>query len=374
MKITKRANGFWYLYKSRTDIRSLGTKDKSRAQSFLDIEKAKASAALGGDVARIRGISILDFTAEYLIGRRHLVSINELSADTLRADEQALKRLFEVLGDISLRQVDGKVTTFKNKMLAGAVDIEKKKNTINTYIRHLCSAFSWAACPDRSTGRPAYISRNPFAETRTEAIKFRGIERLPKYLDRDELDRLRHQLDKEIMTLRTDLAESGSHDKGNGHKSLASRLILRPLLEFSVYTGMRVGELVGLSWGDLRLQDGFIHLKKTKGRKERMVPIAPKLATIIEGMGPKDIGRVFPWTRGHASRMFKELARRTGLDESKNLKGMRHSFGTLAADGGMDVDVIQGIMGHKSMRTTEIYKDILDSRKAEQARGLNFGG
>ena len=373
MKIIKRGNGFWYLYTSRTDIRSLKTKDKTEAKVLLASEKEKASAAVVGDVARIRGISLLDFTAEYLTGRRHLVSINELSANTVRADEQALKRLVEVLGDLPMRQVDGKVEFFKFKMLAGALDIEKRKTTINTYIRHLCSAFSWAACPDRSTGRPAYIDRNPFAETRTEAIKFRGIDRLPKYLDRHELDQLRHQLDKEIMALRTALAESESPDKGNDQKSLASRLILRPLLEFSVYTGMRAGELVGLSWGDVRLQDGFIHLTETKGRKERMVPIPTALARVIEQMGPRDIGKVFPWTAGHASNRFKELARRAGLDESKALKGMRHSFGTLAADGGMDVDVIQTIMGHKSMRTTEIYKAILDSRKADQARGLNFG-
>ena len=78
MKIIKRKNGYYYLYISRDNIRSLKTKGKAEAKGLLAIEKEKASAAMAGDVARIRGITLQPFADEYLAGRRHLVSINEL--------------------------------------------------------------------------------------------------------------------------------------------------------------------------------------------------------------------------------------------------------------------------------------------------------
>ena len=373
MKLIKKKNGFWYLYKSRDDIRSLKTRDKAEAKSLMAIEKEKEKGALNSQLDRHRGISLLTFTAEYMIRCHRLVSIEEMASETARHAGNALKRLHEVVGDIPLSQIDGKVEQFKFSMLAGAPNIEARKVTVNSYIGSLSAAFSWAATPDRSTGRPAYIARNPFAESRTEAIRFKGMERLPKYLPIDELNVLRRQLDREIMEFRTDLNHSDPRTSGNAFKSLASRLILRPMLEFYIYTGMRAAELTGLSWGDVRLQDGFIHLKKTKGRKERMVPIPPALMKVIEQMGPRDLGRVFSWTPGHVSKMFKALARRAGLDESRCLKGLRHSFGTLSADQGVDLDVIQSCMGHKNIKTTQIYMDVLNGRKKDQVRGLSFG-
>jgi integrase len=372
-KIIKRNNGFWYLYKNRTDIRSLGTKDRTEAKGLMALEKEQEKAALKGQLEKHRGISLLSFTAEYMDRCDYLVSIQEMASETARHAGNALKRLHEVVGDIPLSQIDGKVEKFKKGMLAGHQDIEARKVTVNSYIGSLSAAFSWAATPDKSTGRPAYIPRNPFAETRTESIRFKGMGRLPKYLPIEELNILRRQLDREIMEFRTDSSHPGARLSGNAAKSLASRLVLRPMLEFYIYTGMRAAELTGLSWGDIRLQDGFIHLKKTKGRKERMVPIPPALMKVIEQMGPRDIGRVFSWTPGHASKMFKGLTRRAGLDESRCLKGLRHSYGTLSADQGVDLDVIQSNMGHQSIKTTQIYMDVLDSRKKDQVRGLSFG-
>ena len=310
---------------------------------------------------------------EYLHHRAGLVSIGELSRNTLRSDEQALKRLLEALGDLPLRQIAGKVDTFKVRMLAGAVDIEKRKNTIDSHIGHLSSAFAWAAAPDRATGRQAYINRNPFAESRTEKIRFRGIERLPKYLEHAEIRALRRQLDAEIMQLRTDIAQMSPEKRGNPSKSLRSRVRFRQMLEFYIYTGMRASELTGLFWGDIRLHEGFIHLKQTKGRKERTIPIAPPLAKLIEEMGPKDIGRVFALTAGHVSDMFRDLVKRAGLKDTRTLHGLRHSFGTLSVSAGVDLDVVQHIMGHKSISTTQIYVDVQDSRKAEQMKEVRFG-
>lgn len=372
MKLKKRSNGVWYLYRNRLDQKSLGTRDKDVARAILQEEKAKEKAAAAVRLEKVKNISLNAFMKEYLEARHQLVILGELSSDTHRNDSIALRRLLGVVGDIPLKNVEQRITRFKTALLAGAPDMEKRKATINTYIRHLASAFSWAATPDTETGRPAYLAMNPFAETRTRQVKFRGIKRLPKFLAVEEIGQMKKQLAAEISDLKTRIPFSEGIERHNMRKSLHSRLTFAPMLDFYLYAGVRVGELVGLSWANVRLQDGIIRINPGKTREERVVPVPPALKDVIMAMGPKDVGRVFNITGGHASRMFKRLARAAGLDESKTLKGLRHSYGTLAAAKGMDLDVISKNMGHSSVKTTEIYKEVLAQRQVDQSALMDF--
>lgn len=296
----------------------------------------------------------------------------EISPNTFRGDDLALRRLEDALGNIPIQQLWGKIEAFKTRMLSGASDIEKRKNTINTYLQTLCSAFAWAAVEDSTSGRPAYLDKNPFAETHTRRIKFKGIKRLPKYVSLADIQAMREQLTRSIIQNETKLLESSGLERYTIEKRLLSSRDLAVMIEFYLYTGLRVSELPGLSWRDVRLSEGLIHIREAKDREERLVPIPPKLRELIENMEPKDIGPIFSYSPGHISRMFKTLARAAGLDESRTLKGLRHSYGTYAAERGMDLDVIQTNMGHSSIKTTEIYKHVLLARQKKQAGKLDF--
>ena len=371
MKLIKR-NGIYYLYRNRDNIKSLKTRDRSYAQEILKEEKDKERAARVSRLHKIKHIRLKDFRAEYMEHRTNLLLAGEISQHTHRTDDLALRRLEDALGNIPIRQIWSKVEKFKARILIGAIDLEKRKNTINTYIRHLSSAFAWAAVEDSTSGRPAYLDSNPFAETRTRRIKFKSVKRLPKYISLKEISLMREQLKRTIMIMETRLLTASGLEMFNIKRSLRSRRDLGYMIEFYLYTGLRVSELTRLNWKDIRLAEGVLYIREAKDNEERVVPIAPNLAEVLKEMGTKDIGPVFNYSSGHVSRMFKTLAREAGLDESRNLKGLRHSFGTYAADRGMDLDVIQATMGHSSVKTTEIYKTVLKDRQKEQSGKLDF--
>ena len=371
MKLKKR-NGIYYLYEDRDNVRSLKTRDRELAGQLLKEAKEKARGARVLRSQKVRSMRLKEFRAEYIEHRSGLMYAGEISSATLRADDLALRQLGKALGNIPIRKIWGKIEAFKTHMLKGAIDLEKRRNTINTYLRHLSSAFAWAAVEDSTSGRPAYLDANPFTETRTRRIKFKGIKRLPKYITLEEITRMRDKLARSIIFNETRMLTASGLERHTLKKTLHSRRQLAHIMEFYLYTGLRVSELVRLRWEDVRLSEGVLHVREAKDGEERLVPIPPKLLEVLDKMGIKDIGPIFNYSAGHVSRMFKSLARAAGLDESRTLKGLRHSYGTYAAGFGVDLDVIQATMGHASVKTTEIYKAVLIDRQKSQASKLDF--
>jgi integrase/recombinase XerD len=146
-------------------------------------------------------------------------------------------------------------------------------------------------------------------------------------------------------------------------------------------TGLRVSELVSLPLSAVRGDPRMI-LIRGKGGRERMVPLSPPARTAIAAwlaqLDAGETGRpgrqrsqyLFParGKRGHMTRerfflLVKELARAAGLDAGKvSPHTLRHAFATHLLAHGADLRVIQTLLGHASIATTEIYTHVLDSR------------
>ncbi len=148
----------------------------------------------------------------------------------------------------------------------------------------------------------------------------------------------------------------------------------RALLEVLYGTGARISEAVGLDVDDLELADGAIGgtvLLRGKGGKERIVPIGsyardavaaylvrgrPELAT-TGGAG----GALFLNSRGgrlsrqSAWAVLVKAADRAGVTKDVSPHTLRHSFATHLLDGGADVRVVQELLGHASVTTTQVY-------------------
>ena len=145
----------------------------------------------------------------------------------------------------------------------------------------------------------------------------------------------------------------------------------RALLEFLYGAGARISEAVGLDVGDLDLTSGLVRLQG-KGSKQRIVPIGsyardavsaylvrarPELARRSRG-GPALFlnlrgGRL---TRQGAWGILKAAADRAGLPRERvSPHTLRHSFATHLLDGGADVRVVQELLGHASVSTTQVY-------------------
>ncbi|HEU5037616.1 MAG TPA: site-specific tyrosine recombinase XerD [Nocardioides sp.] len=147
----------------------------------------------------------------------------------------------------------------------------------------------------------------------------------------------------------------------------------RALLEVLYGTGARISEAVGLDVDDLDMVDGTV-LLRGKGGKERLVPVGsyareavdaylvrgrPELAAV--SVGPSTGGALFLNARGgrlsrqSAWAVLVKAAERAGVTRDVSPHTLRHSFATHLLDGGADVRVVQELLGHASVTTTQVY-------------------
>jgi integrase/recombinase XerD len=149
----------------------------------------------------------------------------------------------------------------------------------------------------------------------------------------------------------------------------------RAILEVLYGTGIRISELVGLSLGDVDLTDRVMRVFG-KGSHERVVPIGRMAADALsEWLAPSGRGALVPdrWARrGDAEAVFlnarggrlsrqgawgivRTYADRVGLGDRLSPHVLRHSCATHMLDHGADIRVVQELLGHASVATTQVY-------------------
>ncbi len=154
----------------------------------------------------------------------------------------------------------------------------------------------------------------------------------------------------------------------------------RALLEVLYGTGARISEAVGLAVDDLD-RDGAVVILHGKGDKTRMVPVGrfalravddylvrsrPGLAAAGRGSAELFLNaRGGPLSRQSAWTILRAVADKAGLAEGLSPHTLRHSFATHLLDGGADVRVVQELLGHASVTTTQIYTLVTVDRLRE---------
>ena len=143
----------------------------------------------------------------------------------------------------------------------------------------------------------------------------------------------------------------------------------RAILELLYGSGLRISELTGLDVDDLDLEAGSVRVLG-KGGKEREVPIGrygrEAVATYLVRARPsfatgRGRGALFLNQRGgrlsrqSCDRILRAAARAAGVDRHVSPHTLRHSFATHLLEGGADVRVVQELLGHASVATTQIY-------------------
>ncbi|MBF6468792.1 site-specific tyrosine recombinase XerD [Nocardia beijingensis] len=183
--------------------------------------------------------------------------------------------------------------------------------------------------------------------------------RLPKALPYDQVLRL------------LEAAGGGQADAASGVDGGPRGLRDRALLELLYSTGARISETVGLDVDDLDLEERSVVLRG-KGGKQRLVPIGrPALAAVdaylvrgrpvLAARGKGNGGALFLNVRGarlsrqSAWQVLHTAAERAGIAAAVSPHTLRHSFATHLLDGGADVRVVQELLGHASVTTTQIY-------------------
>lgn len=138
-----------------------------------------------------------------------------------------------------------------------------------------------------------------------------------------------------------------------------SRLIVSLLYS----SGLRVSELVNLKKDDLNLDQNTGWVRRGKGAKDRIFGISPALSQEIkEYLGEREYAYVFskdkPLTTRNIQKIIHGLRKRASINKKITPHTMRHSFATHLLEQGTDIRVIQAILGHSNLNTTQVYTHV----------------
>ncbi len=304
--------------------------------------------------------------------RRPPSQFAELFLDMMATERGASRNTL----DAYRRDLDDYSEFLKDKTLA--VETVTTEN-IRAYLAVLAKRHLAATSVARRLSAVRQLHRFLYAEGKRKddpAAVLEGPRRgrtLPKILSIDEVTRL------------LDAAHSAAkQDEDSPAEQLrACRLVC--LLEVLYATGLRVSELVALPSSAAHAEGGTITVKG-KGNKERLVPLGDPARKAMKeylklreksGLGGSrwlfpSFGESGHLTRQHAARELKELAAAAGIEPRKmSPHVLRHAFASHLLANGADLRVVQALLGHADVSTTQVYTHVLDERLKSLVRDLH---
>lgn len=174
-------------------------------------------------------------------------------------------------------------------------------------------------------------------------------QNLPKYLDHKEILEAVEHIDRSTLIGLRDYA----------------------LILFLYASGCRISEALSVQRSDI--VEGWLKIRFAKGEKERMVPLAPIALSAVENyLKAQDLSNSHIWLNYKSERLsrisaFKIVKKYLGVSPHV----LRHSFATSLIIGGADLRVVQELLGHSSLETTQIYTHIQKQNLADTMRSYH---
>ena len=269
---------------------------------------------------------------------RYLKLQRNMSANTLDAYRRDVEKLLNYLEGVGKSVTEVELSDLQ-AFAAGLHDIGVRP-------RSQCRILSGVRSLYRYLTMDGYVEQDPSELLENPVLG----EHLPEYLTPQEVDQLEDSIDLSVP---------------EGHRN-------RAIIEVLFSCGLRVSELVTLKWSQLYADEKYLRIMG-KGSKERLVPISDRALKEINNympwrnslkIKPGEEDFVFLNRRGaHLTRtmiliMLKRQAEEAGITKTISPHTLRHSFATALLEGGADLRVIQALLGHESIGTTEIYTHI----------------
>lgn len=280
----------------------------------------------------------------YLRLEQHL---SDNSIDSYLYDVDKLYTYIEDMG-LSLREVELK---HLNNFAAHLLDLGISMRSLARVLSGVKSFFRFLTLEEE-------IERDPTDMLQTPPIH----KKLPEVLTLAEIDSLLGAIDEDRIEASRDTA----------------------IIEVLYSCGLRVSELCGLTYSEVFLDEGYLHVWG-KGRKERLVPMSPKAVADVQRYlnDPYRYNakseydqylfisrRGQPISRITVFCLIRTLAEQAGIQKEISPHTLRHSFATHLLEGGADLHAIQLMMGHESIATTEVYTHV--DRSALRADILRY--
>jgi integrase len=269
---------------------------------------------------RTEGISFAEAATHYM-------KTHSIHKKIVRCESSRLRILIKRWGDIPVKQVD------KLAVLALRDDLLKlgrSGETINHYFNTISKLFQMLE-GDWDLPMP-----NPI----------RGIRRMPCPQGRTK--RVNASVEEQLLL-------------SCGKLSMP---LLSSIIEFAIQTGMRRGELMGLNWVDVDLPNRKAYLHTSKNGEPRQVPLTQRAVAVLQSLGKKDEGTVFPMSmsvlRNHFERIrtyCKSNWSAVGVNPFDGLRfhDLRHEALSRLSDAGLNVIELSHISGHKTLGMLKRY-------------------
>ncbi len=151
------------------------------------------------------------------------------------------------------------------------------------------------------------------------------------------------------------------------------------ILMIGVYQGLRVAEICALDRHDVDVESLILTVREGKGAKDRILPLHRDVAAVVREYLSSRFDTspaLFLSRRGEristsqVRRMVKAAAAEAGIAKNVSPHKLRHSFATLLLERGVNIRVVQELLGHSSLETTQIYTHVAKGPKQEAIDAL----
>jgi integrase len=352
MSIHKMRDGLWKV-RWREGGRNRSTNVHGSHELAKKIERKKMSVRDENrhlDVKRevnFRMSSLIDrYTKEYASKKK--------SSDR---EKSILDRIRRELGDYFVREVDGPaIQSWFEGLTEGGL-------SPGTAVRHFNVMHHMMEKASTIWSKETGIDRNPADQIEVK----RPDDQRERYLSAEEIFALKSWLDQKMYRASTQEINRTFYR-------------LRMIVLIALTTGMRIGEIFGLIWSDIRCNESLIAVRsKLKGGKIRYAPLTPELAIELRRY-PAVIGqeKLFPPKRGSKGERqrvegsFETLLELAGIQNFR-FHDLRHTFASWYMMNGGDLYELAKILGHSNIRTTERYAKLGKThiaRTSDTARGM----
>lgn len=282
-----------------------------------------------------RQIKLAAFVSEYLTHGRATKAV-----PTVKLDEHALGQLLKFNGDVRLDSITQRdIEAFKVHRLE-----QIKPVSVNAELRHIKAAFSFAIDIE-------ILKTNPAQRVRLCKV---AKTKSGKFLDREQIARLKKACETDPGLFR--------------------------MVEFTLATGLRRGEIASLQWRDIDFNRKMILVQnkesfRTKSGKDRQVPMSKPVEKMLREMQktePDLKERVFEYNYWWFGKKFKRAVDEARLPESTTIHTLRHTFASHLVMQGVDLRSVKELLGHADISTTMVYSHLSPDHLADTVERIPY--
>jgi integrase len=348
MATVRAFNGMYYVdyrvngKRKRVSTRLKATRENKKKADILK-KQIEYEVSTGLYAERLKRIDKKEMSLSR--GLQEFLKANEdISEKTAAGYKQAMEKIIKYAGDIPIKKITPElVRTLKEKLrtdkykpnITNQKDRNKRKEkaykektlkeiTVSSYINKVRIIFNYFV-------RQKYISDNPFP---AQPVKFKPVVTIP---------------DKELDDILSKLKNANrEHYK---------------VIMFLLLTGLRVGEIIGLTFEEnIDFREEIIKIKNHKKNREDLLPLYPEVMEFIRTEWNDYSGLLFNYKSVHSMKFFERFRKREGY-ENYSFHTLRKTFITKLINSGMNVYDVMTLARHRNIETTLRHYSKADLRR-----------